>query len=81
MHCDACNENHMNWRRSGLGKQSLGENDEHFRHVEVGCTQEMPGWRFMRDSGYTQVWNPRRCGGCSDATISDAVQKSSVEGN
>ena len=28
----------------------------------------------------TQVWNPRRHRGCSDATISDAVQKSSVEG-
>lgn len=28
----------------------------------------------------TQVWNPRRCGGCSDVTISDAMQKSSVEG-
>lgn len=28
----------------------------------------------------TQVWNPRRRRGCSDVTISDAVQKSSVEG-
>lgn len=46
---------------------------------KLDVLRRCPGGDIWEAVG-TQVWNPRRCGGCSDVTISDAVQKSSVEG-
>ena len=68
--------------RGGVGsgsrfwKKTMNTLDTFKLDVLRGC----PGEDIWEAVG-TQVWSPRRGGGCSNVTLSDAVQKSSVEGS